>query len=250
MARSGGTIISRCLGCMKDLVVLSEIHPLGSDRFNPVDQAHHWFRLLTLADIRDLREREHISFLDAIKLIADRCAAAKKILVVRDWNHLDFTGVPFLNAPTYRLLTAEILGESFSIVHVATVRHPIDQWLSLRQLERMEGKLTLSVFLNGYRRFAEHCCLSGFIRYEDFVRSPERVMKRLCHQLQVPYDPAFIRNWAAYHTFTGDIDSERGCPKEIRLVPRRPMEAGLADDFKRNPDYIRSIDILGYRHPL
>ena len=30
MARSGGTIISRCLGCMKDVILLSEIHPLGS----------------------------------------------------------------------------------------------------------------------------------------------------------------------------------------------------------------------------
>ena len=39
MARSGGTIICRCLASMERIVLLSEIHPLGARMFNPLDQA-------------------------------------------------------------------------------------------------------------------------------------------------------------------------------------------------------------------
>ncbi len=36
LARSGGTLISRCLGCMSGVLLLSEIHPLGTRHFNPL----------------------------------------------------------------------------------------------------------------------------------------------------------------------------------------------------------------------
>jgi hypothetical protein len=114
---------------MKRVILLSEIHPLGTDRFNPIQQASRWHSLLTPEDLT-LR----LSFIDAIALIDRRCEERDAVLLIRDWSHLDFTAVPFLQQPSYRLTTAEMLSDRFEIIHTATVRHPIDQWLSLRDL--------------------------------------------------------------------------------------------------------------------
>jgi len=248
MARSGGTIICKCLGCMKDVVLLSEIHPAGTKWFNPLDQARQWFNLLTTTDIELLQEKG-IPFEDAIGLIYERCTEKNKSLIIRDWGHLDFTAIPFLKKPSFRLSTSEILSSEFTVKNTAIVRHPIDQWLSLTNLSLVNGKITLEEFLKGYLRFAEYCKKIGFIRYEDFTRSPEKEMEQLCERLSINYDPTFIENWWQYATITGDTNSQRGHRREIKPVPRREMEEGLLEQFERNPDYIKSIEILGYDHP-
>ena len=47
MARTGGTVISKCLASMDEVILLSEIHPLGAKEFNPVSQAVQWFQLFS-----------------------------------------------------------------------------------------------------------------------------------------------------------------------------------------------------------
>jgi hypothetical protein len=147
MARSGGTPISRCLGCMSGVLLLSEIHPLGTARFNPLVQAQRWYGLLSSRDLAELRARQGIGFVDAIELIHQRAVDAGQRLVIRDWSHLDFTGVPFVANPAFRLLTAEALAGRFELRQICTVRHPLDQWLSLRGLAVVQGKLTLERYL-------------------------------------------------------------------------------------------------------
>lgn len=130
MARAGGTLVSRCLGCMNGVALLSEIHPAGVRYFNPLNQAHHWFQLLTPWDLEHIAQGSGLSFSDAIGLINQRCREQGKHLVLRDWGHLDFTAVPFLDTPSYRLTLADVLAGEFSVVHTAVVRHPADQKLS------------------------------------------------------------------------------------------------------------------------
>ncbi len=247
MARSGGTIICKCIGSMQDVVLLSEIHPSGTKLFNPLKQAHEWFQLLEPADLTRLRQGP-LKFKDAIALVYERCLERNKALIIRDWSHLDFTAVPFLPRPSYRLTIAAVLKERFAIRNTATVRHPIDQWLSLRKLALLNGKITLEVFLKGYRHFAEYCVRMGFIRYEDFVRFPEQQLQILCDRLGVAYDPAFEERWPGYRTITGEVQSKRA-GSTIAPVPRQQMEAGLLDAFEHNKDYLKTIKLLGYNHP-
>jgi predicted O-linked N-acetylglucosamine transferase (SPINDLY family) len=249
MARSGGTVISKCLGCMEDVILLSEIHPLGLRWFNPLYQAQAWFHLFTPQQIEMIQRNGGNSFENAIPLIYEKCLQHGKTLVIRDWSHLDFVGIPFLEKPSYKPLTPKVLSNEFDIVSTATVRHPIDEWLSLRSLRSFQWKITLEEFLRGYLRFAEYFSQTGFIRYEDFTESPEKEMKLLCKCLCMGFDPAFKKKWWKYTTITGDNNSVRGHSREIKRVPRKTMEAGLIREFERNADYIRSIQILGYMHP-
>lgn len=248
MARTGGTVISKCLGSMERVALLSEIHPAGGRWFNPLQQAHKWHGLLTEQDLARLRGGAPMPFHVAIALIEQRARERGLSLVLRDWSHLDFTAVPFLPQPSYRLTLAIALAPAFEIVHTATVRHPIDQWLSVSRLGVIKGRLGLADYLRGYRRFAEVAVRIGFLRYEDFAQDPEPAMALLCERLRLPYDPGFRERWMHYAKITGDTPPGPR-PPEITPARRKPVPDELVAAFAGNEDYRRAIELLGYGHP-
>lgn len=248
MARSGGTVVCKCLGSMEDIVLLSEIHPAIVNDLSVIEQAHEWFNLLSPEDIRWLTQKGSVEFGEAIAMICQRCMEQGKTLVIRDWSYIDFIGVPYCPQPFNRLTIVDVLRKRFSLVHTALVRHPIDQWLGLRRLVRMEN-VTLEMFLHGYFGFAEHCVDIGFVRFEDFTRNPENQLRVLCDRMELNFDPGFRDSWASYTNITGDIYGAGRGGNEIKPFPRREMEPGLVGRFEQNADYARSIEMLGYRHP-
>ncbi len=250
LARSGGTLMARCLGCMQDVILLSEIHPKGSTRFHPMTQAQEWFHLFDPEHLREMQRGSRMNFVREVDLIEQRCHELGRHLVVRDWAHLDFHAVPFLPEPTYEFTTANVLEFSglFRLRRAALTRHPIDQWLSLSRLSLVRGKLTLQDFLRGYLRYAEQCVTIGFVRYEDFVARPEAVIEQLSDLLELPYDGRFVQAWPDYDKITGDTGaaSDR---REIRPVSRRRLEDAELARFAGNADYRAALDLLGYHHP-
>ena len=246
MARSGGTLICKCLGVMQDVVLLSEIHPDVSIELNALMQAHQWFQLLTQDDLRRLSAQKGVDFADAIQLIQRRCAELDKSLLIRDWSHIDFTGVPYVAKPSFTFSTADQLHQHFIIHHFTTVRHPIDQWLSLNGLGIVKGKLALTDFLLGYRKFAEHAVKIGYVRYEDFVESPESATEKICQGLQIRYDPSFLQRWRDYKKLTGDMVKDSRNQGPIQTLPRRPTSQALLNEFDKNNDYHVAIELLGY----
>jgi hypothetical protein len=177
-----------------------------------------------------------------------RAAERGSLLVIRDWTHLDFTGVPHVPRPRYVLSLAEALAPSFDILHTATVRHPIDQWLSLQKSRPIRAALGLPAFLSGYRRFAQLCPRLGFVRFEDFADDPDRALQTLCERLALPYDAGYRQRWAGYTWITGDIGGAARRP-EINRPARPPVEESLLAAFAANADYRAALDLLGYRHP-
>ena len=101
MARSGGTLISKCLASMDRACLLSEIHPAGAGliqpaqyRINPLAQAFQWHGLITQSDLGGFRTSSP-TFDGVMHLIERRARERGLNLIVRDWTHLDFVGVPF-----------------------------------------------------------------------------------------------------------------------------------------------------------
>jgi protein O-GlcNAc transferase len=249
MARSGGTLISKCLGCMRNVVLLSEMHPSGTKLFSPLQQAKNWFGLITPDDIAMLRQQGTIKFMDAIILVAQRARDRGDLLVLRDWAHIDYTPNP-VKPPGYHPMLYLKLADHFNIIRLSIARDPITQWLSLIQLpitqEGLEsGAFDLGHFLFGYRKYAELCAETGFIRYEDFLLEPEKKMRELCDLLRINFDPDFISNWYDYKTISGDVTGSRG-GNEIKSLPMRPIDSRLKEQFLANADYHRAIELLGY----
>jgi hypothetical protein len=247
LARTGGTVISRCLGCMDGVVLLSEIHPQGGRYFDPLRQAQEWFGLLTPAELGDIRARGALPFDAAIALIEQRCRERGRQLVIRDWSHLDFTGVPFVRRPSFEPALARALAARFAVTSLATVRHPVDQWLSLQQVELMQDRIAIEPYLQGCCRFARHAAAMGFVRYEDFLAEPAAAMGDICTRLGLPFDAGFIDRWYGYRYVTGDTDS--AALTRIAAPKPRSYAPDLLARFADNADYRETLERLGYRHP-
>lgn len=246
LARSGGTLVSRCIGCMQGVALLSEIHPWGTAQFNPVDQARAWYGIWLPRSL----DGHGKSFVPSIVEIEKKCSDRNLQLVIRDWAHLDFMGVPFVASPPGRSVLADQLAGPFDLRQIALVRHPVGQWLSLRQLALVHEKLDLASFLRGYRAYAEWCRPAGFVRYEGFTRDPTGQMKIICERLNLEFDPGFMDRWAEYRNVTGDVASCATANAAIRPPPRPHVDAALLDAFRQNDDYRAALAALGYSDAL
>lgn len=250
LARTGGTLISRCIGSMRGVVLLSEIHPFGIRQNNPLAQAQAWYALFDAAECRELEAAGAMRFVDAIARIERATSRRGDSLVIRDWPHLDFTGVPWEQNPPMRLRTAEALAERFELVQTATVRHPLDSWLSLSAQGIMRGRLDLDRYMLGVRRFAELASAIGFVRYEAVCAQPATAIAEICGRLDLAFDPSFVDRYASWTRVTGDlgpvVDTRGG--GAAREIPRRPVPASLLERLADQPDYRETLRILGYEH--
>ncbi len=249
LARVGGTLICRCLGCMQGVAMFSEVHPygaaLGIKIFDPLYQARTWFGLI---DEEEQEQAETLSFGDKISLIHERCEQRGLAMIYRDWTHLDYLGKPFVTDPPMRMRTPEALGDRFELVRTATVRHPVDSWLSLRRIGVFE-KLSPGEFMPGYRVFAEEAREMGFVRFEDFVKGPDEWLGVLCERLELEFDGSYEERWMEYKTITGDGSGSRASDeKQIKALKRRKVKPEVLAAFARCPDYLPALQALGYTH--
>lgn len=255
LARSGGTLVSRCLGAMTGVYLFSEVHPQaaaaaqqfgGADQFSLAHQAREWYRLLD--DGKAGQRAAPPAYLDQVDEIAARVTEHDGQLVLRDWSHLDFHAVPFLPAATHHSAHAEQLAKRFVLHRISLVRHPIFQWLSLQRLTVIRGRLTLAEFMAGYLAFARLAVETGFVRLEDFVCNPDTSLRALCDQLHLPFDPGYHERWPDNRWVTGDFTSASMTPKEILYRPKM-IGADVLAQFDVLPEYHEALKLLGYRSP-
>ena len=247
MARSGGTLISKCIGCMHKVTLLSEIHPANLSVTNPMMQAQQWFDLINFKDVARWKIRPP-NMLQFVSLCETRASARGDTLVLRDWSHLDYTGVPFTK-PEFGFALADELSCAYQIKAITTTRHPIDQYLSLLQLPVVASKLNFNSYLLGCRHFAQYAKDNGFYRYEDFTKDPSAVLQSICNDLDIEFDPQYAQNWQSYTTITGDTVPKLGrgsSKKTIESFNRKPIDNELLEAFLKNEDYQQACDLLGY----
>ena len=245
LARTGGTLISRCLSCMRGVTLLSEIHPRGSEvalQFDPLFQGQYWFKLLSGSDADALRA-SGAGFADRIQALHERAAERDEALVLRDWNHPDFMPFEAFGDPTGCFATADALKERFRLVRTATVRHPLAQWQSWQRYAPESG-IGLDAFMAGCRRFAEAAGELGFVRYEDFLAAPGPVLRTIAERLELPFDDQYAYRWIFYRTVTGDL----GGLDAMEIRPPRPLaiDPEQLRTIEANADYRRALELLGY----
>jgi hypothetical protein len=250
LARTGGTIINRCLACMRNIVMLSELHPTlpQGASFNPLYQAGQWFDLLSpdeRATFRANARREEKlgSFVRSMELIEERTRSSGRHLLIREFSHADFLRTP-RTQPVFRSRMVDVLGQLYALRRHAVVRHPLDQWRSMQEYPATSGRCSLRDYLHGHRRFAEMAVEVGFVRYEDFCRDPAATLRHLCSVLGVPFDATYDERWMHHDRFTGDMSRSRSSPILARSRP--PPSDRVMDVLLKSPDYRASLTLLGY----
>ncbi len=248
MARSGGTLIGKCIGCMDSVVMLSEVHPKNLKVTNPMKQAFEWFGLISEKDLARWKRAGMPSALQFLTICHMRAHDRGDTLVLRDWSHLDYIGVPFVE-PGYGFELGGLLCDAFEVVQFSTTRHPIDQYLSLRSFAWLKDRLTVGGYLRGCAEFARYASEHGFVRYEDFVSNPDGELEKICKALQIEFDPSYASRWHTYTTITGDNLNAGGRASDeqrIQPMPRKPIDDDLLREFRESEDYAVSCGLLGY----
>ncbi|WP_448560782.1 hypothetical protein [Trichothermofontia sp.] len=266
LARSGGTLFSKVIGCMDNLILLSEIHPKGPELiwsfygqsrialamlFHPVVQAKQWHGLNLKKDEAEISfAPKDDEFLLYIEEIYDHVNQDNKFLIIRDWCHLDYVGLPF-RQPTYVNHLKQILTKKFLLNEVYLIRHPIDQVTSFAKAVYRKP-FSLEKYLYGYLSYIKSASADQFIKYEDFVDAPAELLCKTTQILEVPYDPEWGDKWSQNQKVTGDgrANVEAIREKKIERRPRPPVSPKVLEAFEKSPTYQEILTLTGYSHPF
>ena len=220
-ARSGGTLLARCLASLPGVMMFSEVNPrrrprAGGRPYTLQDQARAWHGL----------ELASSDFAGAVEELEAQASASGRSLVIRDWPVIDF--VPMREndfTVTGRFSTLEALASRRDVRAVGFIRDAYDVWVSNGCRED---------FFVHYRAYLERLFASGIpiYRYEELCEDSDRTMQRLCSDVGLTFDLSY-RSFAAVRDVTSDVDLVSGSrgARHTRIVnlPR----ARIPDDKRR-----------------
>ena len=230
------------------VLLLSEIDPLSvlalpepdtGPVFRPTDMIYGM-----RAGLRPLDDRALIRvFLGSLRQLRGVAEERGLALVIRDHTHSQYcTTADPAGRPTMR----EIMERTGPVLPLASVRHPLDSFLSLEanHWEHFQP-FTLEEYARRYLLFAEDYAGVPMIRYEDMVTDPDKVLGRACKVLELPFSSRLVKQ---RHTvrLSGDSGRRSGA---LALRPRRPISDAIAPmlaDIAPGDAYHDLCDRLGY----
>ena len=241
-ARSGGTLLNQCIGSLPDVIMMSEVNPLGGGSGRgPVhyqtvkDQAKHWYNI----------EIESDNYSSGIIELGDYCTFKKKHLVVRDWTFINF--VPREEnkwEPPERLLALEQLENISEVIPFAFIRDSIDIWISRNLPPANEF---FRQYLNYVRELVNRDIKT--FKYEEFCRYPSYVLREICNFTGLEYSDSY-NNYLTFQKVNGDIQiksKSRGSRhKKISLLPRRLMPLPKILEVNHNNDMKEANSLMNY----
>lgn len=243
LACTGGTVISKALAMLPNVVLLSELDPLSTIRvaktgmppFEPTDiilslrHAHRKVAQQTLIDV----------FVEGA-LVAKKALDAHGLrMVIRDHSHSHFcTDADYNARPTLNAM----LQRSIDMRSVVTVRRPIESFVSLAANNWKHFQpFTLGEYSRRYLAFLDRHAELPVHRYEDFTARPAETLQAMCADLALAFEPLAL-DLLALPRLTGDSgrrSAEIG-PRTPKAVPR-----WIADDCE-DLDYVELCARLHY----
>ena len=187
------------------------------------------------------------AFRELVDVFHIRAIEANRHLVLRDYNFVDFVGVPFTAEPPRRLALCAALPADVPTRAVAFIRHPVDQWSSLCKHEFVGAVLTPSAFCEAYAAFLEELGSTTTYKYEDFVDRPETELRAICRDLALPFDPSFAKRFHTFDYVTGDFSRHQ--EQSISPPGRRMLLPQILDEFRSSAAFRRILYTTGYADP-
>jgi hypothetical protein len=236
-ARSGGTLLNRCLNNLSDLVVLSEVHPIYdtaagiSPAMSIAWQAREWYGI-------ELASRDYLS---QVCELHEWCTARGKHLVIRDWTFIDFTpnGFNALN-PAKTSTSYALLRDVLEVKAIGFIRDAIDVGLSIQA--------NFADFSSAYLDYA--CYLVEheveLFRYEDFCHNSVATLARICTALGLPpLDGQTISPDS--RRVNGDIGFSRGNRKNaVAPLKRKYVPSAIRAEIDADAALKECNRLLGY----
>jgi len=239
-ARSGGTVLNRCIACLPNVVMMSEVNPMGggsgADRKNPCrtvqSQAKHWYGI-------DLKSDD---FIESVVELHDICQSQGKHLVLRDWSFVNFAPCPEnRGCPPGRFLMLESLKNKCELITFAFVRNAIDVCIS-----RGQPVADFAAYYLAYSTAVIESSAAIF-KYEDFCQDPTTTLRAMCKYTDLPYSDSF-REYGKFRNVNGDVQgiSRGNRDRAIRPLPRKWIPPGEVAEIEKCDDLIQANHLFGY----
>jgi hypothetical protein len=247
----GGTLLAQCIGCIRNVLVLSECNPASAGLFehslNPYLQIKKWHseffpaigHSLQPEDLRD--DAVFMKFIAAVKDLVDQRGFH---LVIRDYNYVDYCGVPFESPAKLVSSLSCCLGSMLPYQTAILVRHPLHQYYSLRSHDLLKQTLSPEIYLRGYRAFLKEFGGNYVVKYEDIVADPLLSIRSLCERLSLPFSASFVDEFSENRHVTGNLS--RIEESAISFSNRDMTEDDWTRALVGSPEYESLVDLLGY----
>lgn len=249
-ARSGGSILNQCLGSLPNVVMMSEVNPLGGGAgkgqisYQTIkSQAKNWYSI----DLKSDGNNFVASALELEKI----CEKNNRQLIIRDWSYINFMPDKENNYnPPQRLLILESLKGKCKLIPFAFVRDAIDVWISCCKLISIM-KYDLEKFFGYYLNYIKAIIDANIpiFKYEDFTLDPGNIIKNICSYSGLQYSSSY-NNFNKFDKINGDVqfgNSSRGIrqnnikPLLRRIIPRDKIMA-----INQCAEIIEANSLLGY----
>lgn len=218
-ACSGGSLVSKCIGVMPNTYLLSEVHPHSTLHLQFAEKARYlptdYTTLSRYANIPDIDELSEELFLSSIVGIEQHVRKQAGKLVLRDHSHVDFCTE---RAAVEKSTLNRVLSGSFTLLNVVTIRNPVDAYLSLKKNGWVHfSPANFDEYCRRLLSFTAQFRRKDIVRYEDFVDSPDRTLKKICRKLDLRFSPDY-RDLFNTARVTGDSGRRSDCiaPRERR----------------------------------
>lgn len=240
-ARSGGTLLNKCLASLSDTMVFSEINPIREKnvKFKVKDdrtlrgQAAMWYGINLSND----------DFQDNISELLDIAQQRNKKIVIRDWSYINFYPANNNNfKPSNSFLLIDALSK-YKLKSISFVRDSIDVWIS-------RGRQDLDLFFNSYLNYIEELKKLDIpiYKYEDFVQAPEKTFCNICNKLELNYEYVFAEFFNVKN-IKGDTDlkASRGANLDmIKKLPRKNISFFEVKKLNKCEKMIKANQLLQY----
>lgn len=241
-ACTGGTLFSRCLAALPNVLLLSEVDPTSpqllraGSRFTPTDLValtYNASRSVDQALLGDI-------FRSGLRALKNGCDSRGFRLVLRDHCHGHYC---FGDAPKSLPNLSVTLAGKFDFRSIVTVRHPLDSLLSLINNDWLHFQpRTCHEYARRYLMFLDDHTGADVIRYEDFVDAPAIVMQQICRELDMEYSESFETLFAAI-SLSGDSGRTGNA---IASRPRREVPDWLRAQLRERGRFQELCERLGY----
>ena len=235
-ACSGGTVLSKCISAMPNTFLMSEVHPTTTLTINPSAIEFRPTDVTSLARYANLPRMDELAekmFLSQIDVANEHLNAMSSKLVLREHTHSDYclgNEGAIANEP----VLVKLFKERYSHRKLATVRNPIDSFMSLRSNGWIHfSPPTFDEYCERLLAFLGHFKESEIVRYEDFVAQPKIVMEQITEILDIEYSPYFEDVFSIFKV-TGD--SGRSGDR-IHARARREVTKELQSEIESSLNY-------------
>ena len=242
-ACTGGTLISRIVASMPNVVLLNEIDPLSQLDLEKHKQPFFPTDLIAALQYsrRDVNDETIASmFMAALSVLRTELSETGRHLVLRDHTHSKFcVGSDIASRPSIREICSAITASR----SVVTVRHPLSSYVSLTERRWVHFyPKSLEEYARRYIAFLDAHHDIPVFRYEDLVSDPDVVTRQICECLALPFVPSYERTLSAF-SFSGDSGRTGN---RIQERPQRPFPSATIAESEVSQSYAQLCDRLGY----